>query len=68
MEEKMHFIVIENDSGLLVAQVNDTESNENAAVRQAGVIVDPGPYQSFDDAYDAMQLIPGIDLDAERLT
>ena len=58
-----HFIVIENDNGLQVATVGKEQSNEDVAVENQGWIVDAGPYRTFDDAYDAMQLIPGIKRD-----
>ncbi|TWU43505.1 hypothetical protein Q31b_25460 [Novipirellula aureliae] len=52
------FIVIENEDGLMVAQVGFGESNAEAAQRNGAVIVDEGPYHRFEDAYDAMQSIP----------
>lgn len=54
----MDFIIIENDQGLVVIQVPVGKRAEHLAVENGGVIVDPGPYKTFDDAYDAMQLIP----------
>jgi hypothetical protein len=50
----MFFAIIETDAGLTVAQVSPETSAEEAAVISSGRLVDPGPYKSFDDAYDAM--------------
>jgi hypothetical protein len=50
----MSFAIIETDAGLTVAQVSPGATPEEAAVVKGGVLVDPGPYKSFDNAYDAM--------------
>lgn len=52
------YIIIENDDGLLVVGVQAGQQAEEAAVQHGGVVVDEGPYKTYDDAYDAMQLIP----------
>ena len=52
------FIVIENEDGLLVDQIGPSETAEQVALAKGGVVVDPRPYASYDDAYDAMQQIP----------
>ena len=52
------FTVIENDNGLLVVAVESGETADEAAVRYNGVVVDEGPYKTYDDAYDAMLQIP----------
>lgn len=52
------FIIIENDEGLLVVGVEEGQSAEAAALTHGGEVVDAGPYRNYDDAYDAMQLIP----------
>jgi hypothetical protein len=49
-----HFAIIETDAGLTVAETDPTLQPEEAAIRHGGVVVDPGPYRSYDDAYDAM--------------
>ncbi len=48
------FAIIETEAGLAVTEVPSTSQVEDAAVRQQGVVVDPGPYLTFDDAYDAL--------------
>ena len=51
------FVVIETDDGLTVAEVDETTSPEDEAERSGGVLVDPTPYATFEDAYDALLLI-----------
>lgn len=48
------FAIIETDAGLAVTQVETASQIEEAAIRQGGMIVDPGPYLTFEDAYDSM--------------
>ncbi len=48
------YAVIETDAGLRVVQLESAGRPEVAAEKHGGVIVDPGPYKSFDEAYDAM--------------
>lgn len=52
------YVVIENDDGLLVVGVAEDQTKEQVALANGGVIVDEGPYHAFDEAYDAMLLIP----------
>jgi hypothetical protein len=49
--------VIETDEGLAVAEVEPGITPEDAAARQGGLLVDPGLYKSYEDAYDAMLAI-----------
>lgn len=46
--------IIENDEGLAVAELEPGVLPEVSAERRGGVVVDPGPYDSYEDAYDAM--------------
>lgn len=55
------FAVIETDSGLAVMRVPPHATVEDAAAQQGGSIVDPGPFDSYDEAYDAMLAIPDED-------
>jgi hypothetical protein len=61
------YIVIETESGLTVAEVPADKTAEQVATASAGVIVDPGPYKSFDDAHDAMQMLPSDEKERARL-
>lgn len=49
------FAIIEIDSGLTVVQLPKDRSAEDEAVRRGGVVIDPGPYDSYEEAIDAMQ-------------
>jgi hypothetical protein len=50
----MNYVIIETDDGLTVAEVAAESNADEAATVSGGVLVDAGPYKSFDDAYDAM--------------
>ena len=55
--------VIETDGGLMVAELEPGTPPEEAAERQEGIVVDPGPYPTFEDAYDAMLVLQGYEED-----
>ena len=55
------FSIIETEAGLTVAEIEPGALPDDAAVKQGGVVVDPGPFKSFDDAYDAILAIQGED-------
>jgi hypothetical protein len=52
------YAIIETDDGLTVAEVPELSSPEETAARHGALLVDPGPYDSYQDALDAMMLIP----------
>ena len=52
------FAVIETDSGIAVAAIPTGATVEDVAAQQGGVVIDPGPFESYEDAYDAMLAIP----------
>ena len=47
------YAVIETDAGLTVAEMRSGVSPEQVAEEQGGIVVDPGPYSDYDEAYDA---------------
>ena len=51
------FVVVETDDGLMVAEVDGGSSPEAEAERLGGVLVDPTPYATYEDAYDALLII-----------
>lgn len=55
------FAIIEIDDGLTVVEVAEQETAEDAALMRGGIVIDPGPYTSYQDAYDAMMLLPDAD-------
>ena len=61
----MLYEIIETDEGMTVAEMTPGASAEETATRRRGVVVDPGPYRSFDDAYDAMLALKDKDDDED---
>lgn len=52
-----HFAIIEVEEGLQVAEMSDPDTAEEAASVAGGIVIDPGPYDSYEEAYDAMLAI-----------
>lgn len=48
------FAIVEVDDGLTVATVQPGQSAEDAAAANHGVLVDPGPYATYEEACDAI--------------
>ena len=48
------YAIIEVDAGLTVVEVELGESPDDEALRLGGLLIDPGPYDSYEDACDAM--------------
>jgi hypothetical protein len=46
--------IIETDAGLTVVEMEPGAPPEETALRHDGIVVDAGPFPSFDDAYDAV--------------
>jgi hypothetical protein len=51
------YIVVETEDGLTVAEMDAHSSPETEAERFGGLLADPTPYATFEDAYDALLLI-----------
>ena len=62
-----YYIVIETEEGLDVAEVAEGKTAEDAAAAAQGVIIDPGPHKSFEDAREAMLQIPEDEEERARL-
>ncbi len=58
--------IIETDAGLTVVELEPGAEPEETALRHDGVVVDPGPFKSYDDAYDAALALQ--DEDEDELT
>jgi len=56
-----YFAIIELEEGLTVAEVSPHGTAEDTAASHGARLVDPGPYDSYEDALDAMMLIPDDD-------
>ena len=48
------YAIIEVDDGLTVAEMQPGATPEETAIRHGGLLVNPGPFASFDEAYDAI--------------
>jgi len=46
--------IIETEQGLLITRLVPGTRPEDVAAAHGGVVVDPGPYRSYEDAYDAL--------------
>jgi hypothetical protein len=55
------FAIIEVADGLTIVELHHGEPAEEAAAREKGVLVDPGPFPTYEDACDAL-----TDLEAEE--
>lgn len=60
-----HYAIIDTDAGLTVAEMSQGVGPEEEALRLGGVVVDPGPYPTYEDAYDAMLSLADEDDDKE---
>jgi hypothetical protein len=60
-----HYQIIETDAGLTVTEQEPNVPPEVVAEQRGGVLVDPGPYKTFDDAYDAILALQREEDDAE---
>ena len=50
----VEFAIIELADGLTVVELEPGQKPKDAAATQGGVLVDPGPYASYEEANDAL--------------
>lgn len=55
------YAIIELDDGLSIATVQPDQSPEAVATKEHGVLVDAGPYATYEEAYDALCELEGED-------
>ncbi|HID74401.1 MAG TPA: hypothetical protein EYP56_00195 [Planctomycetaceae bacterium] len=60
------FAIIETEAGLTVAETGPDGRAEEAAARHGGIVVDPGPYKSYEDAYEALLALECDEEDAQH--
>lgn len=53
------YCIIETDDGWTVAEHPQDGTAEEAAHRLGGTVIDPGPYDSYEDACDALEALQG---------
>jgi hypothetical protein len=60
----MQYELIETDEGMTVIEIPSGMMPEEAAKQQGGLVVDPGPFPSYEDAYEALLALK-LDLEDE---
>jgi hypothetical protein len=50
----LQYELIETNEGLTVIEIPAGATAEEAARQQDGLVVDPGPFTSYEDAYEAL--------------
>ncbi|MCC6123458.1 MAG: hypothetical protein IT426_00700 [Pirellulales bacterium] len=53
----LQYELIETYEGLTVAEIIPGLAPEEAASRRQGLLIDPGPYDTYEDAYDALMAL-----------
>lgn len=59
------FAIIEVDDGLEVAELQPGTLADDVAIEQGGVVADPGPYPTYEDAYDALIALQSEEADED---
>lgn len=60
----LRYELIETNEGLTVVEIPTGETADEAALEQGGFVVDPGPFTSYEDAYEALMALK-LDEDGE---
>jgi len=50
----LQYQIVEIDEGLAVAEAQPGMTPDEVAALCGGLLIDPGPYKTFEDAYDAL--------------
>ena len=61
----VEFAIIELEDGFTIVEVQSGQKPEDAAANHGGILVDPGPYASYEEANDALIDLQAAD-DEER--
>jgi len=62
----LRYELIETDEGMTVIEITPGMTPEDAARQYDGLVVDPGPYTSYEDAYEALMALK-LDPDDEEI-
>ena len=62
----INFAIIELDDGLTVVGLQTGQTADDIAWREGGVLVDAGPYPTYEDACDALAELEGEPEEDER--
>ena len=57
----LSYEIIETDAGLTVAELAPGLTPEEAAEEQHGILIDPGPYPDYDEAFEALMALQSYD-------
>lgn len=52
-----YFVIVETDDGFTIGTVSEGNTPEAVARRHNGVLVDPGPYESFQHAQEVVMTL-----------
>jgi hypothetical protein len=63
----LQYELIETYDGLTVIEIPSGASAEEAAMKQDGLVVDPGPFISYEDAYEALMALKLNEEEEEEL-
>ena len=58
-----YFAIIEVEDGLTIMQVAPGQSPDDAALAEGGELIDPGPYDSYEEANEALDQLEMEDED-----
>jgi hypothetical protein len=58
--------IIETDEGLTVGEIAPGLTPDEAAQQRQAITIDPGPYENYEDAYDALMALK-LDEEEEEL-
>ena len=53
----LQYELIETEDGLSVAEIMPGVTPEEVARQRGGLVIDPGPYDTYEDAYDALMAL-----------
>ena len=62
----IQFVIIETDDGLTIVECPPDGRPEYVAEEHGGLLVDAGPFSSYQDAYDALENLEVEDEERER--
>jgi hypothetical protein len=61
----LRYELVETEAGLSVIEIPDGYTAEQAARQQDSLVVDPGPFTSYEEAYEALMALK-LDEDEEE--
>ena len=63
----LRYELIETNEGMTVIEIPAGATAEDAARQQDGLVVDPGPFASYEDAYEALMALKLDENEEEEL-